>query len=743
MTKQVMYLAAVGAQALASAALIPVLTHGLSQADYGRIAFVAVGQQFVTTLLALGLPGLVTSWESGGEERELRRGAALPVLLLGGVCTVAASLVQSAVFTFVFLLGTMNALASLVLARVAAQARASIWAALTVGIGPVSVAAAAGAAVSTNSFSWYLGTWTLGIAICLLLGLRWADPAWFESARLSVVTRRAKLSLPLAVSLAAAVALAAGDRLIVGAVLGDAALARYQAAYAVGNLAVMAGLALTNHWLPALMRGEPAARKAHLLTISAFAGLGAGAAGPTLAILLPESYAPWSLWPVAAIAAGSAIPQAWFLQAQARSTHLGDTRAVGVGALVVTGAAMALTLLIAHTSGSFEMIATVTPVSYAVLATALWRRSRPHAATRTGRPVVVLLSSIRWCYLWQRHQSLAVAALHTADVVFVESQPRRLRQLVTYPAQVLLRRGRGISSTPPPEGIRLVKPSPLAVITPGLWARSQARGIRAQAGDAQVDVILYAPSRAYLALARRLTAEGARVAYDAVIDWSLAPAHFHPPRGSSTAEARLPAAWRVVSDNAAVAEDLGRRLGRTVQVVSPAADEAFLSHLWTDLAAREPVVGWFGAIHAEMDADLLCAASRAGLRVEAVGPVEDEAVADQLTAAGVTVRPAVSIEALPGCIQHWRVALLAYRGPRADTITPAKLLNALVGFRVAVRGIAVPQDLAGITVELPTEDVDAVTVLKDLVEFPGHTARLSPDQLSWRARLGEVLGAAR
>jgi hypothetical protein len=107
------------------------------------------------------------------------------------------------------------------------------------------------------------------------------------------------------------------------------------------------------------------------------------------------------------------------------------------------------------------------------------------------------------------------------------------------------------------------------------------------------------------------------------------------------------------------------------------------------------------------------------------------------------VRPAVSIEALPGYIQHWRVALLAYRGPRAGTITPAKLLNALVGFRVAVRGIAVPQDLAGITVELPTEDVDAVTVLKDLVEFPGHTARLAPDQLSWRARLGEVLGAAR
>ena len=69
--KQMMYLGAVGAQAVASAALIPVLTHSLTPADYGTVGVIAVIQQFATMIFSMGLPGMVTSWESGAATGEL------------------------------------------------------------------------------------------------------------------------------------------------------------------------------------------------------------------------------------------------------------------------------------------------------------------------------------------------------------------------------------------------------------------------------------------------------------------------------------------------------------------------------------------------------------------------------------------------------------------------------------------------------------------------------------------------
>jgi O-antigen/teichoic acid export membrane protein len=747
--KQLMYLGAVGAQAVASAALIPVLTHSLTAAEYGTVGVVVVIQQFITMFVGMGLPGMVTSWESGAETADLRRGAVLPVLALGAIGTAAAVAVQWVPLSLAVLVGSVNAVAALVLARVAGRGLAGVWSALTVAIGPLSIGIGACAAALTGSLDWYLAFWALGVVVSVGVALRWADADWFRSAPWSAVRRRAALSLPLTFSQVAVVALWSGDRLVVAGTLGAAALAAYQAAFTVGQLAASAGVALSNHWLPRLMRGETKARRNHLLSVTALALVGAVVAGPTLAVLLPSSYHPWSLWPVSAIAALSGIPQCLYVQLQARATYLGRTRSVGVGAFVLVPLAMGLTVLTAALTGSLVLIALVTPVSYLALAAHLWLsgatvlRSAVQPAAGGERNVLVVLSSIRWGYLWQRHQSLAMAAAETASVVFVESQPRRLRQLLTAPLHVLRQGGGADVSTPPPPEIRLVPPSPLAVIAPRTWARRQARLMLAEAGGRSIDVLLYAPSPAYLELARLLSAEGARVTYDAVIDWVLAPARFHPPRDVHRAEASLPASWRIVSDNPHVARDLETRLGRTIDVVPPAADEAFLAHVWPPAEARQPVVGWFGSIHAEVDVDLLCAASRAGVRVETVGPVEDADAAQQLLDAGVVMRPGVPIGALPATIEHWQVAILAYRGPRAATITPAKLLNALVGFQVAVRGIAVPEPLADSVVTLPGDDARAVDALASLVERPGRRGEpLQPEHLSWRGRLHEITGEA-
>lgn len=746
--KQIIYLGAVGAQAVASAALIPVLTYNLTPADYGTVGVVVVIQQFVTMVVAFGLPGLVTSWESGAATRDLQRGAALPVLVLGAVGTAAALALQSAVLIVAVLVGSVNAVAALVLARVAARGLAGVWAVLTVAVGPLSIGIGAAAVAFSGSLHWYLVSWALGVIVSVGVALRWADLQWFRSTPWSEVRQRAALSLPLMFSQIATVALWSGDRLVVAATLGAATLAAYQAAFTVGQLAATAGVVLSNHWLPQLMRGESRARRAQMLSVTVLAVLGALSAGPVLAVLVPESYDPWSLWPVSAIAALSGIPMCLHLQLQARATFLGRTRTVGMAALVLVPLAMGLTVLIAELTESLVMVALVTPVAYLALAAYLRLSvaTAPQAeplADAVGRPVLVVLSSIRWGYLWQRHQSLAVAGAETASVVFVESQPRRLRQLLTAPLRLLRLSSGGDMSTPPPPGIRLVPPSALAVLIPRTWARRQARAIFAEAGGCPVDVLLYVPSPAYLELARLLAGEGARITYDAVLDWVLAPRRFHPPRNAHRAEASLPASWRVVSDNPHVARDLEARLGRPVTVVPPAADEAFLAHDWPSAAQREPVIGWFGSIHAEVDVDLLCAASRAGLRVETVGPVEDADAAQQLLEAGVVMKSGVPIGALPAMIGHWQVAILAYRGPRAATITPAKLLNALVGFQVAARGIAVTEQLVAAVTALPEDDAEAVTLLAELVHQTLERGEpLSPEHLSWRGRLDEITGAA-
>src|SRR4051812_25752187 len=189
--------------------------------------------------------------------------------------------------------------------------------------------------------------------------------------------------------------------------------------------------------------------------------------------------------------------------------------------------------------------------------------------------MVVLLSTVRWSYLWQRHQSLAAAAATRGPVVFVESQPRRLRQVVGNPLRALRYRALASPTDGAPRGIRLVAPSPWAVLTPRRWARRQADRIRQEAAGRGGQVGLYAPSRAFRELAGQLAATGADVAYDAVIDWSSAPTSWHAPRRAALRERQLPADWRVVSDSPVLAADLTSRLDRPVPVVLPAADEAF------------------------------------------------------------------------------------------------------------------------------------------------------------------------
>ncbi|CAA9351101.1 MAG: hypothetical protein AVDCRST_MAG93-7122, partial [uncultured Chloroflexia bacterium] len=196
MRRQGFYLIAVGTQALASAALLPVLTHNVSRSMYGLIALVAVYQQLTTVVLGLGLPSLVLSWEAGGRRADLQRGAAVPILAVGAIGTIAAAAAGAATYAFVAALGTLNALLGLVLSRAAARGHAGVWALLTIAAGPAATFVAAAAVLLTESFTAYLIAWFLHLLVVTLVFLRWANREWFSRVRLRKERERLVLSLP-------------------------------------------------------------------------------------------------------------------------------------------------------------------------------------------------------------------------------------------------------------------------------------------------------------------------------------------------------------------------------------------------------------------------------------------------------------------------------------------------------------------------------------------------------------------
>lgn len=369
--------------------------------------------------------------------------------------------------------------------------------------------------------------------------------------------------------------------------------------------------------------------------------------------------------------------------------------------------------------------------------------------TGTDR-VTVILATIKWDFVWQRHQALGVAAADRSAVVFVESQPRRAAQLLAFAMRLLgtlwrLPKDKSNPSNPSkptnprPDGVRLVGASVLALAWPALWARLLARSITGAHPGTPVDVVLYAPTPAYVKLARLLETTGGTVVYDAVVDWDAVPAGWWPPHRARDREVAMPARWRVTSDSASLAGVLSSAMHRPVEVVLPAADPAFASYPWVT-GRRSGTVGWFGVVRAETDVDLLARCARSGLAVETIGPVETLELRTTLESAGVLVRAAMGPDELPAAMAHWDAVLCAYQGPRAATITPAKIFNALTGFTVFTRGLRLPEQLAAAVFELPADDDAAVAVIRETLATPPALSGL-PGQRSqtWDDRLDQLL----
>ena len=335
---------------------------------------------------------------------------------------------------------------------------------------------------------------------------------------------------------------------------------------------------------------------------------------------------------------------------------------------------------------------------------------------------LLIVSSIRWDYLWQRHQALAVAAAEDGwQVDFLQPHPRTLRQVATFP----LRRLRGDLLTQdhpaPPAGIRVLGLS--------AWLRPREHGPYELA-------LVYLPDAVTEWFLRRSGAR--RVVYDAVLDWASVPSTWFPPIGWRRSERRLAAlpSAAVITDAPGMADLLATR-GMTAEVVLPAADAAFVRVGGPPFAERQAKALYFGSVREELDIDALVALRRAGVEVDVIGRAENPALEAELAAGGVLISPPVPVDEIARVAAGYQVLVLPYRGERAASLMPAKFWNcAATGSWVVAQGLTLPSLPTVITAA--TTDAFVSAVRHALVTPPAA----SVDPPSWAARWHQVLGVS-
>lgn len=284
----------------------------------------------------------------------------------------------------------------------------------------------------------------------------------------------------------------------------------------------------------------------------------------------------------------------------------------------------------------------------------------PAAQLGWAPPRLLVVSSVRWGYLWQRHQALATAAAEAGwDVDFLQPRVHNVRQALTFPLRKLKRTRVEQDHGRPVEGV--------TVLGTKQWLRPWPHYDLA---------LVYLPDA--LTELRLALAKPDRIVYDAVLDWSTVPAAWWPPLGWRSSErrlSRLPNA-EVTTDAEGMAVVLRSR-GIANRLVAPAADPEFVAAGGAPFDGRRRAALYFGSVREEVDVPALTALAASGVPVHVIGPVEEPRLAEELRAGGVTLLPKLPLAEVAEAAARYRVVLLPYRGDRAATLMPGKFWNCI------------------------------------------------------------------
>ncbi len=346
---------------------------------------------------------------------------------------------------------------------------------------------------------------------------------------------------------------------------------------------------------------------------------------------------------------------------------------------------------------------------------------RPTAKRSPRRPHLVVLSHLRWEWVWQRPQHLvsrfaAERAAEDGQTWFVEEP--RLAEVASPTLRVSCQDGvtRAWLEVPA-QGRPVSEHLGFDAVDPDVYAELVCRALAA-AGATSREVLLYTPMA--LDLAQRLEPE--RLAYDVMDDLS---AFSNAPPG-------LVLRHRQVLAEADVVFAGGRSLHREASLHRDGPVHLFPSGVETEHYARaralrqphdRPVAGYVGVVDERLDLGLIADLARRlpewDLRI--VGPVakispDDLPVAENLSYSGFTAYPE-----LPGVMATFDVALMPF------------------GLSAATRSISPTKTLEYLAAGLPVVS----TRVPDVVTDFGDVVRLANDGSEFAAACEEALTAPR
>lgn len=362
-----------------------------------------------------------------------------------------------------------------------------------------------------------------------------------------------------------------------------------------------------------------------------------------------------------------------------------------------------------------------------------------------ARPPVVLLSGVRWGFLWQRHHALATCFARAGyTTVFVETtglanpRPSAL-------AKVKARLLGGGAGRDVGDGLIVYSPRVLPPTLAVFREANQrflvprvARALGRVVGKSPI-VVAYPPTRTTLDLISAL--DPRLVFYDRADDYRRFPG---VPKDLPDTERELLMRADLVSCTSTPLLEGARRLRPDAFLSGPAVDYDLFAPVRERPPALPPrTVGFFGQLGRErIDSGILRAVAGAGYRVRLVGDA-DRADGELLREPNVEYVGEIPHQRLPEALDGVDALLLPYKkSPLARAISPAKTYECLATGRPVVAtplpAMAELRDHVYLA-DGPQDFVGALRALRDTEtgERAMSRTRLAQEN-SWEARFREV-----
>lgn len=388
-------------QLLAGVLVVPVLTRALGPRDLGTVAAALVVVQLLAMLSAAGLPAALTRVAVDPGGREHAKGIVLTVLVLAaptaGIAHLTgpmwSSMFNDLEYGTAAQLAVLTAVPLAVLAAAQsvfqAQRRAARFVATTLlaTAGGQALGLALVFADADRSPSRYLAGNLIASSLAAMLAVGFTGLSTGALRDRRPLRTAFAIGLPTVPHLLGLYLLAAGDRVVIERLRGLDDVGRYQVAYALGTLGLVALTALNNAWAP-LVYGAPDERRwtdladtssvlTHLAALAA-AGLAFGAP-LVVRVAAPAEYDHHLLATTSAIVGLAVVPYVAYLARVHVLFQTGRTRSLAV-ITPVTGLGNVLLNLAVIPVAGLPGAACVTVATYTAQALLVHQRSTRMAA---------------------------------------------------------------------------------------------------------------------------------------------------------------------------------------------------------------------------------------------------------------------------------------------------------------------------------------------------------------------------